>query len=99
MSHQFFQLLKSTSASLFDNEENRTEVVLTMAVTMTPTVMMPISTDKHNRIEQLWIFSAHDDTDYTKAWQIIKKGARQFLPELNLKASITECQANNNSTL
>ena len=99
MFHQFFQLLKSISASLFGNEKDETEAVLTIAVIMAPTVMTPISTDKCNRIEWLWIFSAHDNTDYTKAWQVIKKVARQFSPELNLKAWIRECQADNDSTL
>ena len=99
MSHQFFQLLKSISASLFNNEKDRTEAVLTMAVIITSTVMTSISTDECNRIEQLWIFSAYDDKNYIKTWQAIKERARQFLPELNLKALITECQINNNSTL
>ena len=99
MFHQFFQLLKSTSASLLSNEENETEAVLTMAITITPTVMTSIFTDEHNRIEWFWIFSAHDDKDYTKAWQAIKEGTRWFPSELNLKASIMECQVNNNSTL
>ena len=99
MSHQFFQLLKSISASLFDNEKDRTEAVLTMAVIITFIVTTSISTNKCNEIEQLWIFSACDNKDYTKAWQTIKDEARQFLPELNLKASITECQANNDDTL
>ena len=53
MFHQFFQLLKSISANLFGNEKNETEAVFTMTVIMTSTVMMSISTDKHNRIEQL----------------------------------------------
>ena len=99
MSHQFFQLLKSTSASLFGNEKDRTEAVLTMAVIMTSTVMMSISTDECNRIKQLWISSAYNNTDYIKAWQAIKEEARQFPPELNLKALITECQADDNNTL
>ena len=51
MFHQFFQLLKSTSASLFDNEENRTETVLTMAIIIALTVMMLIFTNELNRIE------------------------------------------------
>ena len=99
MSHWFFQLLKPISASLFSNKENETEAVLTMAVIMIFTVMMPIFTDECNRIEQLWIFSVYDDKDYIKAWQAIKEGARWFPSELNLKALITECQANNDSTL
>ena len=53
MSHQFFQLLKSISANLSGNKEDRTEAVLTIAVIMTLTVMTPIFTDKCNRIEQL----------------------------------------------
>ena len=53
MSHQFFQLLKSISASLSDNEENETEAVLTMAVTMIFIIMTSIFTDEHNRIKQL----------------------------------------------
>ena len=99
MSHWFFQLLKSISANLPDNEEDRTEAVLTMAIIITSIVMTPISTDECNRIKQLWISSAHNNIDYTKAWQAIKKGARQFPPKLNLKALITECQTDNNSTL
>ena len=51
MSHWFFQLLKPTSASLFDDEENGTEAVLTMAVTMAPTVTTSIFTNEFNRIE------------------------------------------------
>ena len=51
MSHQFFQLLKSISASLFNNKEDRTEAVLTMAVIIIFTVMMSIFIDKCNRIE------------------------------------------------
>ena len=51
MSHQFFQLLKSTSANLSDNEEDETETVFTMTVIMISTVMISISTDEHNRIE------------------------------------------------
>ena len=78
MSHQFFQLLKSISANLFDNEEDGTEAVLTMAVIIAFTVTMPIFTDECNRIKQLWIFSAHNDTDYTKAWQAIKKKKKNF---------------------
>ena len=99
MFHWFFQLLKLISASLSDNEENGTEAVLTIAVIMAFTVMMSIFTDEHNRIEWLWIFSAYDDTDYIKAWQVIKEGARQFPPELNLKALIMECQADDDGTL
>ena len=37
--------------------------------------------------------------NYIKAWQAIKKEARQFLPELNFKTLITECQTDNDSTL
>ena len=99
MFHQFFQLLKLTSANLSGNEENRIKAILTMIVIIASTVTMPISTNEYNRIKQLWIFSAHDDKDYNKAWQAIKKEIRQFPSKLNLKALIMECQANNNSTL
>ena len=60
---------------------------------------MSISTDKCNRIEWLWISSDHDDKDYIKVWQTIKEGVRWFLPELNLKALIMECQADDDGTL
>ena len=99
MFHWFFQLLKSISASLSDNEKDRTEAVLTMTVIMTFIIMTSISTDKYNRIKWLWIFFAHDDKNYTKAWQAIKKETKQFPSELNLKALITECQINNDDTL
>ena len=99
MFHQFFQLLKSTFASLSDNEENRTEAVFTMAVIIALIIMISIFTDKHNRIEQLWISFAYDDIDYTKAWQAIKKGVKWFLSKLNFKALITKCQTDDDSTL
>ena len=51
MFQQFFQLLKSISASLSGNEKDRTEAVLTMTVIMTSTVMTSIFTDKCNRIK------------------------------------------------
>ena len=53
MSHQFFQLLKPTSVSLSDDEEDKTEAILTMMITITLTVMTSISTDELNRIKQL----------------------------------------------
>ena len=99
MSHQFFQLLKSTSASLFGNEKNRIEAILTMTVIMIFTVMTSIFTNKHNRIKWLWIFFIYDDKNYIKIWQAIKKGVRQFLSELNLKTSIIKCQTDDDSTL
>ena len=99
MSHQFFQLLRLTSTSLSD-EEDRTEAVLTMTVMVTSIVTMPTpATNEHNEIERLWTSSTHDDKDYTKAWQAIKEEARQFPPEQNLKASIAECQTDDNGTL
>ena len=63
------------------------------------TVMMSIFTDEHNRIKWLWISSAHDDKNYTKVWQTIKKEVKWFPSELNLKALITEYQADDDSTL
>ena len=51
MFYQFFQLLKSTSANLFNNEKDETEAVLTMTIIITFTVMMSISTDECNKIE------------------------------------------------
>ena len=67
MSHQFFQLLKSTFTSLSDDEEDRTEVVLTITVIITLIITILIFTNELNRIEQLWISSAHNNKDYTKA--------------------------------
>ena len=99
MFHWFFQLLKSTFTNLFNDEEDEIEVVLTMAVIMTFTITTSISTNKLNRIEQLWTSSVYNDKDYIKAWQAIKEGARWFSPELTLKILITECQANDNGTL
>ena len=97
--HQFFQLLRPISASLSD-EEDRTEAVLTMTVTVTFTVTMPTpATNECNEIEWLWTSSTHDDKDYAKAWQAIREEAKWFPPELNLKASIVECQTDDNSTL
>ena len=61
--------------------------------------MISISTNKHNRIKQLWISSVYDDKDYIKVWQVIKEKTRQFLSELNLKTLIIKCQADNNDTL
>ena len=52
MFHQFFQLLKSISANLFNNEKDRTEAVLTMIIIITFTVMTSIFTDKYNKIKQ-----------------------------------------------
>ena len=52
MFHQFFQLLKSTSVSLFSNKENETEAVLIITVTITFIVITSIFIDKHNRIKQ-----------------------------------------------
>ena len=50
------------------DEEDRTEAVLTMTVTVTSTVMMLISaTNKCNKIKQLWTSFAHNNKDYTKA--------------------------------
>ena len=51
MFHQFFQLLKSIFANLSDNEEDGTEAVFTMTVTIIFIVMMSISTDECNKIE------------------------------------------------
>ena len=99
MFHQFFQLLKLIFTNLF-NEEDRTEAVLTMTIMVTFIMTTLISViNECNEIEWLWTSSAHDDKDYTKAWQAIKEEVRQFPPELNLKALIVECQADDNSTL
>ena len=99
MSHQFFQLLRSTSVSLSD-EEDSTEAVLTMTVTVASIMTTSIpATDECNETEQLWTSFTHDNKDYAKAWQAIRKGAKQFPPELNLKALIAECQADDDDTL
>ena len=99
MFYWFFQLLKSISASLFSNKENETETVLTMTVIIIFIVMTLIFTDEHNRIKWLWISFIYDNKNYIKIWQTIKKEARQFLSELNLKILITECQTDDNNTL
>ena len=51
MSHQFFQLLKSISASLSDNEENKTETVLTMIIIIIFTVITSVFINEYNKIE------------------------------------------------
>ena len=94
-----FSTVETDFCKLSD-EEDRTEAVLTMTVMITFTVIIPISAiNEHNKIEQLWTSFTHDNKDYTKAWQVIRKGVRQFPSELNLKTSITEYQVNNNDTL